>query len=82
MNNGKNQTSLDWLELKIQAMIANGGSEDLLPVLSHIKEARKIDEDQARRDFSSGYMHGDRPLNHDVIDKWYAETYGGSNQKQ
>jgi hypothetical protein len=23
-------------------------------------------------------MHGNEPLNHDVIDKWYNETYGGS----
>lgn len=34
-----------------------------------------MEKEQKREDFTDGYMHGNEPLNHDVIDKWYNETY-------
>jgi hypothetical protein len=41
-------------------------------------ELKELENEQKRKDFTDGYMHGNKPLNHDVIDKWYNETYGGN----
>jgi hypothetical protein len=43
-------------------------------------QAKEMEKEQKHRDFTDGYMHGSErePLNHDVIDKWYNETYGGN----
>ena len=34
------------------------------------------EKEQTERDFINGYKHGLKPLNHDVIDNYYNETYG------
>ena len=45
-----------------------------------VDKAKEMEKEQKHRDFTDGYMHGSErePLNHDVIDKWYNETYGGN----
>lgn len=43
-----------------------------------LEKAKEMEKEQKRRDFADGYMHGNEPLNHAVIDKWYNETYGGN----
>jgi len=39
-----------------------------------------MEKEQKRKDFVDGYTHGDSPLNHSVIDKWYEKTYAGGEQ--
>jgi hypothetical protein len=43
-----------------------------------LEQAKEMEKEQKRKDFTDGYMHGNEPLNHNVIDKWYNETYGGN----
>jgi len=44
-------------------------------LVKDIEQAKAMDKEQKRKDFTDGYMHGNEPLNHDVINKWYNETY-------
>ena len=42
-----------------------------------IEQAKAMEKEQTEHDFLHGYKHGNKPVNHDVIDKWYNKTYGG-----
>jgi len=63
---------VEWLE-----------QEMLKPNLSMkeiLEKAKEMERQQKRKDFADGIMHGNEPLEHDVIDKWYNKTYGGGEQ--
>jgi hypothetical protein len=68
-------SSVEWLFQKLWDT-----SKDKLNWHSILKQAKEIEKEQKRKDFTDGYMHGNEPLNHNVIDKWYNETYGGNNE--
>jgi poly(3-hydroxyalkanoate) synthetase len=75
MSNNK-QTAVEQFAI---ALYENGflqGNGDEIQEL--LEQAKEMEKEQKRKDFTDGYMHGNEPLNHDVIDKWYNETYGGS----
>ena len=72
MTNTKQQMVVEWLE-----------QEMLKPNLSMkeiLEKAKEMERQQKRKDFADGIMHGNEPLEHDVIDKWYNKTYGGGEQ--
>ncbi len=63
------QTAVEWLaEQMLYPEFAN----------PYIEQAKEMEKEQKRKDFTDGYMHGNEPLNHNVIDKWYNKTYGGN----
>jgi hypothetical protein len=79
MGSNKQKTAVEWLETQIRDLIPNDiGSQ--LKFKNKIKQAKEMEKEQKRKDFTDGYMHGDYPLNHSVIDKWYEKTYGGEEQ--
>jgi hypothetical protein len=69
------QTAVEWLACEIGGL-DTGVSYHYFA--KKVEEAKEMERQQKRKDFTDGYMHGDKPLNHDVIDKWYNETYGGN----
>jgi hypothetical protein len=73
MSNETKQTAVDQIVNLLN-------KEGFAPVLTEeeIKFFKEMEKEQKRKDFTDGYMHGNEPLNHDVIDKWYNETYGGN----
>jgi hypothetical protein len=75
MSNNKQQTVVD----RIVNLL---NKEGFAPVLTQeeIKSFKEMEKEQKRKDFVDGYTHGDSPLNHSVIDKWYNKTYGGGEQ--
>ena len=89
MKNEKIQTLLEWfleqLDInKITMYNERGESTKVftLPNEDLIRIAKEKEKEQKRRDFIDGYMHGEKPLNHGVIDKWYYKTYGGENESE
>jgi hypothetical protein len=46
-------------------------------MLNNHDELERMEKEQTTYDFLHGYKHGNEPMNHDVIDKWYDKTYGG-----
>ena len=74
MTNNKQQTAVEYLV------------EQLFPkALSveqhyHIEKAKEMDKEQKIRDFTDGYLYRGEQLSPWLIDKWYNETYGGSEQ--
>jgi hypothetical protein len=74
----KQQTAVEWLvkELNQKIDFIPLGKWDMIRDI--IQQAKELEKEQKRKDFTDGYMHGNEPLNHDVIDKWYNETYGGN----
>jgi hypothetical protein len=78
MTNNKQQTAVEWQYIELSKFL-NGKSEFTHKSDILIK-AKEIEKEQKRKDFVDGYAHGDSPLNHSVIDKWYEKTYGGGEQ--
>ena len=76
MSNNKQQTAVEWQYIELSKFL-NGKSEFTHKSDILIK-AKEMEKEQKRKDFTDGYMHGNEPLNHNVIDKWYNETYGGN----
>ena len=63
------QTAVQWLVEQLQAPCRG--------IPSHIiEQAEAMERKQSEYDFLSGYKHGLKPMNHDVIDNYYKETYG------
>jgi hypothetical protein len=75
MKNNKQQTAVQQFWDKIALKLSFEQIDEFVPLFYQAKEMEK---EQKRKDFTDGYMHGNEPLNHDVIDKWYNETYGGN----
>ena len=77
MNRETKQTAVEWFMEHIHAL--NIDSKTHYTTTKQVYEqAKEMEKEQKRKDFTDGYMHGNEPLNHDVIDKWYNETYGGN----
>jgi predicted secreted protein len=84
----KKQTAVEWLinEIKFARNLCDDPSAEMdiwhtLDVLiAKGEQAKEMEKEQKRKDFTDGYMHGNEPLNHNVIDKWYNETFGGGNK--
>jgi predicted nucleic acid-binding Zn-ribbon protein len=82
----KQQTALEWYDNEIGKLLDQflmGNIEFYEFQNQRFKleqQAKEMEKEQKHRDFTDGYMHGSErePLNHDVIDKWYNETYGGN----
>ena len=64
------QTAIEWLRQKWYS------DENITD--ETFEQAKEMERQQKRADFTDGYMHGSEPLNHGVIDKWYNNTYGGN----
>jgi len=77
INNEINQTALQEFWDKISLKLSFEQIDEFVPLFYQAKEMEK---EQKRKDFVDGYTHGDFPLNHSVIDKWYEKTYGGGNK--
>ena len=75
MTNNKQQTAVSWF---LDQLLKDGYIKRL-PVLQ-LQQAKEMERQQKRKDFADGIMHGNEPLEHDVIDKWYNKTYGGGEQ--
>lgn len=71
-----NLTAVEWL---INYIGKEEGAFTKGYILRLLEQAKEMERQQKRKDFTDGYMHGDKPLNHNVINKWYNETYGGNN---
>jgi hypothetical protein len=86
MTNNKQQTAVEQLIAEIKRRVSIIQSEPqtmarelMIENLSMDLEGfKEMEKEQKLKDFTDGYMHGNEPLNHDVIDKWYNETYGGN----
>jgi len=74
MSNNKQQTAVEYL---VEQLFPKALSVEQY---YHIEKAKEMEREQKRKDFVDGYTHGDFPLNHSVIDKWYEKTYGGVEQ--
>jgi hypothetical protein len=60
----KEESAVAWVESKVKSMIENGGCEDLLPVLTHLEEAKKIEEQQHRRTHNQHLMSNYQSFEH------------------
>jgi hypothetical protein len=74
-------TAVEWLESIVNGMIENGGDADLLAVIEHIQQAKKMDKEQRLQDMSKMQIISDVDFDGDVTfmfkpKKYYAETYG------
>ena len=76
MTNETKQTAVEQFAIALyeQGFLTGNGDE----IQELLQQAKEMEKEQKRKDFTDGYMHGSEPLNHDVIDKWYNETYGGN----
>jgi hypothetical protein len=74
MTNETKQTIVEWIEYQVKQQ----GITHYFSLREILEEAKEMEKEQKRKDFTDGYMHGSEPLNHDVIDKWYNKTYGGN----
>ena len=72
----KTLTPLQGLEQEFLKLEATIGVHGIMYEI--IEAAMDVEREQKRKDFISGYRHGSESLNHDVIDKWYEQTYGGN----
>jgi hypothetical protein len=72
----KTLTPLQGLEQEFLKLEATIGVHGIMYEI--IEKSMKVESEQKRKDFTDGYMHGSEPLNHEVIDKWYEQTYGGN----
>lgn len=73
MYNMKKQTAVEWLIEQWPIL-----ESQLPPQL--INQTKAMEKEQTIHDFLHGYKHGNEPMNHDVIDKWYDKTYGGQDE--
>jgi uncharacterized membrane protein YheB (UPF0754 family) len=78
MEKDKQQTAVSWFIEQLNSKY--GGNDFLITHINEIEKAKEMEKEQKRKDFVDGYTHGDSPLNHSVIDKWYEKTYGGGEQ--
>ena len=79
------QSSVEWLQVIVKDMIANGGDSDLHAVLSHIEQAKAMHKDEIMDAFDKGCDIGcDIGSNYNYHDghnqgyDYYNETYGGN----
>ena len=77
MSNETKQTAVEWYAIEMAEYLRSIYGDGIIN-LDILKQAKEMEKQQKRKDFTDGYMHGNEPLNHDVIDKWYKETYGGN----
>ena len=81
----KKQSSIDWLESKINAMIQNGGDTDLLAVIEHIQQAKAMHKEEVQDAWingTRGQMIAPFGINRYKPDaeEYYNETFGGNNE--
>jgi len=82
----KQQTAVEWFSVRIDVLEIEVrlGKLSLIEYAEELtkayQQAKEMEKEQKRKDFVDGYTHGDFPLNHSVIDKWYNKTYGGGEQ--
>jgi hypothetical protein len=74
----KQQTSVEWQYIELSKFLT--GKSEFTHKSDILIKAKEMEKEQKRKDFVDGYTHGDSPLNHSVIDKWYEKTYGGGEQ--
>jgi hypothetical protein len=78
------QTAVEWLFGEILGLTLQLENKRIsyrnweLQMVKLFEQAKEMERQQKRADFTDGYMHGSEPLNHGVIDKWYNNTYGGN----
>jgi hypothetical protein len=74
----KQQTAVEWQYIELSKFLT--GFSEFTHKSDILIKAKEMEKEQKRKDFVDGYTHGDSPLNHSVIDKWYEKTYGGGEQ--
>jgi hypothetical protein len=78
-----NKLAVEWLAKSYVDLLTKLNNEEIslkefeIQYIELLEQAKEMEKEQKRKDFTDGYMHGNEPLNHDVIDKWYKATYGG-----
>jgi len=84
MTNNKQQTAVDSIIEFCKKRMFMEASVHQVIYLSLIKfceeQAKEMDKEQKIRDFTDGYLYRGEQLSPWLIDKWYNETYGGSEQ--
>ena len=81
-NMTNNKLAVEWLAKSYVDLLTKLNNEEIslkefeIQYIELLEQAKEMEKEQKRRDFTDGYMHGSEPLNHDIIDKWYNETYG------
>ena len=68
-------TAVDNLREQLKTILPKSMFEDVV-IQDCFEQAKQKEKEQTERDFINGYKHGLKPLNHDVIDNYYNETYG------
>lgn len=80
----KKQSSIDWLETKINAMIENGGDADLLAVIKHIQQAKAMHKEEILSFNKLLDKHEIDALTNNTIlltaEEFYNEMFGGNNE--
>ncbi len=76
----KKQSSIDWLESKVNAMIQNGGDTDLLAVIEHIQQAKAMHKSEMSKTWDSALDAGqERAWNvmraYSDFDEYYENTF-------
>ena len=74
------QTAVQWLIDQLNVTLPKSMFGDVV-MQDCFKQALEIEKQQTERDFINGYKHGLGPLNHNVIDKYYNETYNKAKQQ-
>jgi hypothetical protein len=84
MTNNKQQTAMEWfLDQLIEHRIIIVDKTTYQVKYKHeilLEQAKEMDKEQKIRDFTDGYLYRGEQLRPWLIDKWYNETYGGSEQ--
>jgi hypothetical protein len=81
--NKTKQTAVEWLVQQLQKTrdwqrVINEANQSGSSVRDVVQQAKEMEKEQKRKDFTDGWIMGNKPLNDDVIDKWYNQTYGGN----
>lgn len=72
------QSSIEWLESKVNQMIQNGGDGDLLAVLSHIKQCKQIHKEEIMDSYFDGGQ--EMPLTFSACNEYYNKNFNTSKE--